>query len=96
MTHPEILRKYQEKGWIKEIIEEKATDYRQKVWVDRMVWRAKTVYKADWVINASFFTSSVMHTTGFFTLHKEKGISAIAQATFFKSNNRFIKLWFFN
>lgn len=49
---PEILRKYQEKGWIKEIIEEKATDYRQKVWVDRMVWRAKTVYKADWVINA--------------------------------------------
>ena len=44
---PEILRKYQEKGWIKEIIEEKATDYRQKVWVDRMVWRAKTVYKAD-------------------------------------------------
>lgn len=49
---PEILRKYKEKGWIKEIIEEKATDYRQKIWVDRMVWRAKTIYKANWVINA--------------------------------------------
>lgn len=49
---PEILRKYKEKGWIKEIIEEKATDYRQKIWVDRMVWRAKTVYNANWVINA--------------------------------------------
>lgn len=49
---PEILRKYKEKGWIKEIIHEPATDYRQKKWVDRMIWRAKTVYKADWVINA--------------------------------------------
>lgn len=49
---PAILRKYQEKGWIKEIIREPATDYRQKKWVDRMIWHAKTVYKADWVINA--------------------------------------------
>lgn len=49
---PEIIRKYKEKGWIKEVIEEKATDYEQKEWVDRMVWKAKTLYKADWIINA--------------------------------------------
>lgn len=49
---PEIIRKYQEKGWINEVIEEKATDYEQKVWVDRMIWKAKTIYKADWIINA--------------------------------------------
>lgn len=49
---PEIIRKYQQKGWIKEIIEEKATNYEQKEWVDRMIWKAKTIYKADWIINA--------------------------------------------
>lgn len=49
---PDIIRKYQEKGWVKEVIWEKATNYKQKVWVDRMIWKAKTVYKADWVINA--------------------------------------------
>jgi glycosyltransferase involved in cell wall biosynthesis len=48
----ELLRRYQAKGWIKEIIEERATNYEQKQWVDRMVWLAKTRYKADWVINA--------------------------------------------
>lgn len=47
-----ILQKYKKKGWILEIIEEKAEDYDQKRWVDRMIWRAKTVYDADWVINA--------------------------------------------
>ena len=40
------------KGWIKEVIEEKATNYEQKDWVDRMIWKAKTIYKADWIINA--------------------------------------------
>lgn len=49
---PDIIRKYQEKGWIVEVIEEKATDYAQKEWVDRMVWKAKETYKADWIINA--------------------------------------------
>lgn len=49
---PEIIRKYEEKGWIVESIEEKATDYSQKKWVDRMVWAAKTRHKATWVINA--------------------------------------------
>lgn len=48
----EIIRKYKEKGWVKEVIEETATNYEQKEWVDRMIWKAKTVYKADWVINA--------------------------------------------
>lgn len=49
---PEIIRKYKEKGWIVEAIEEKATDYQQKKWVDRMIWKAKSVHKADWIINA--------------------------------------------
>lgn len=49
---PEIIEKYRQKGWIKEVINEKATDYEQKQWVDRMIWKAKTVYKADWIINA--------------------------------------------
>lgn len=49
---PEIIRKYKEKGWIVEAIEEKATDYQQKKWVDRMIWKAKLVHKADWIINA--------------------------------------------
>lgn len=48
----EIIRKYREKGWVKEVITETATNYGQKEWVDRMIWKAKTVYGADWVINA--------------------------------------------
>ena len=48
----EILRKYQQKGWILEIIEETAENYDQKKWVDRMIWKAKQTYHADWVINA--------------------------------------------
>lgn len=47
-----IIKKYQQKGWILEYIEEKGTNYAQKVWVDRMIWMAKTKYHADWVINA--------------------------------------------
>ena len=42
---PDIIRKYKQKGWIKEVIEEKATNYEQKDWVDRMIWKAKTIYK---------------------------------------------------
>lgn len=48
----DILEKYQKKGWILEIIEEKSSGYKQKQWVDRMVCIAKKKYKADWVINA--------------------------------------------
>ncbi len=47
-----ILEKYKQMGWILEIIEEKATGYEQKRWVDRMVEKAKRLYKADWIINA--------------------------------------------
>ena len=47
----EILRRYQQKGWIKEVIEETATNYEQKAWVDRMIWKAKTDYHADWIKN---------------------------------------------
>lgn len=49
---PQILKQYQKRGWILDIIEETATDYEQKRWVDRMVWLAKTKHHADWVINA--------------------------------------------
>lgn len=49
---PDILRRYAERGWILEVIREPATDYAQKAWVDRMIWRARTRYGADWIINA--------------------------------------------
>lgn len=49
---PEIIRKYKEKGWVLESINETDTNYAQKKWVDRMIWMAKTKYHADWVINA--------------------------------------------
>lgn len=47
-----IIEKYRQKGWVKEVIRETATNYEQKAWVDRMIWLAKTRYHADWVINA--------------------------------------------
>ncbi len=49
---PDIIEKYQEKGWIIDVINETATNYEQKEWVDRMIWRAKTIFNADWIINA--------------------------------------------
>ena len=48
----DIIRRYQKKGWIVEVIEERSTGYEQKRWVDRMVMLAKRKYGADWVINA--------------------------------------------
>ena len=36
-------KKMAEKGWIVDVINEKATNYEQKSWVDRMIWRAKTI-----------------------------------------------------
>ncbi len=49
---PEIIEKYKKKGWIIESLVEKGKDHRQKEWVDRMIWLAKTKYHADWIINA--------------------------------------------
>ena len=49
---PRIIEKYRQLGWVKEVISETATDYEQTAWVDRMIWKAKTLYHADWVINA--------------------------------------------
>lgn len=49
---PGIIRRYVAKGWIVEAIEERAEDYEQKRWVDRMIWLAKTRHGADWVVNA--------------------------------------------
>lgn len=51
-TTPDILRRYKEKGWILEIIDEPSTGYEQKLWVDRMVVMAIKKYHADWIINA--------------------------------------------
>lgn len=49
---PDIIRRYREKGWIVDAIEEKGTDYQQKKWVDRMIQLARHKHRADWIINA--------------------------------------------
>lgn len=49
---PQIIEEYRQKGWIVDVINETATNYEQKKWIDRMIWRAKTKFKADWIINA--------------------------------------------
>lgn len=49
---PGIIEKYRRKGWVVDVIHETATGYEQKDWVDRMIWRAKTRFGADWIINA--------------------------------------------
>ena len=48
----DIIRRYQDKGWVVDVIEEHATDYEQKAWVDRMVELARAKHHADWIINA--------------------------------------------
>lgn len=47
-----IIEKYKRKGWVWESILEKGKDHRQKIWVDRMIWLAKTKFGADWIIDA--------------------------------------------
>lgn len=49
---PQIIEEYKKRGWVLEVIDEHATDYNQKHWVDRMIRIAKGKYHADWVINA--------------------------------------------
>ncbi|MGN0062219.1 MAG: glycosyltransferase family 2 protein [Alloprevotella sp.] len=49
---PEIIERYQQKGWIKAYIRETDSGYEQKKWVDRMTWMEKRKYDADWIINA--------------------------------------------
>lgn len=51
-TTPQIIERYRQRGWVLQVINETATDYSQKQWVDRMVMLAKNRYGADWVINA--------------------------------------------
>ncbi len=48
----DILERYRQKGWVVDIIHERATGYEQKAWVDRMIRLARDRYDADWVINA--------------------------------------------
>lgn len=47
-----ILKKYKDMGWIKEIIFEPSQTYEQTKWVDKMINIAKVKYKADWIISA--------------------------------------------
>lgn len=47
-----ILRKYEEKGWIKEIIVNTSLGHPQDICVDNMIRLARKKYHADWVINA--------------------------------------------
>lgn len=47
----EIIKKYIEKGWIKEAIYDKSGGYKQVIYVDRMIRIAKEKYDADWIIN---------------------------------------------
>ena len=47
-----IIKKYMEKGWILECIEERSQDYCQADWVHRMAILARKKYNADWIINA--------------------------------------------
>ncbi len=47
----EILRKYKDKGWILDLIDEPSDDYQQKEWVHRMIMKAKD-YTPDWIINS--------------------------------------------
>lgn len=49
---PEILEKLKKEGFVLEIIKEPNQDYKQNLWVDRMIKLARNKYKADWVINA--------------------------------------------
>lgn len=51
-TTPQIIKKYKALGWIIEVINETATDYKQKKWVDRMIFLAINKHHADWIINA--------------------------------------------
>ena len=45
---PEIFKKYKDKGWILEIIDEKGEDHNQSLWVHKMIMLAKEKYGADW------------------------------------------------
>lgn len=48
----EIIERYRRKGWVADVTRETASGYEQKEWVDRMIWKAKTSFGADWVVNA--------------------------------------------
>lgn len=47
-----IIEKYRKKGWVVDAIIDPLEGHYQKELVDRMIWKAKTVFHADWIINA--------------------------------------------
>lgn len=48
----QIIERYKAKGWVVDAIDDPSEGYYQKELVDRMIWRAKTLFHADWIINA--------------------------------------------
>lgn len=48
----EVLQKYQEKGWVLDIIDEPSDGYKQVEWCNKMIMLAKNKYKADWIISS--------------------------------------------
>ena len=47
----EIINKYKQKGWIKELIYDETGGHQQVKFVDKMIRIAKEKYHADWIIN---------------------------------------------
>jgi glycosyltransferase involved in cell wall biosynthesis len=47
----EIYKKYKDKGWVLEIIDENIPRISQVDWVNSMICLARKKYKADWIIN---------------------------------------------
>ncbi|MCD8318023.1 MAG: glycosyltransferase family 2 protein [Paraprevotella sp.] len=49
---PAIVEKYRKKRWVVDSIVDPMAGHYQKELVDRMIWKAKTIFHADWIINA--------------------------------------------
>ena len=47
---PDIIKKYQEKGWILKSIKETASNYEQKEWVDRMMRALKKRFNSNYFL----------------------------------------------
>ncbi len=48
----QIIEKYREKGWVVDVLTDPLEGHYQKELVDRMIWKAKMQFHADWIINA--------------------------------------------
>jgi len=48
----DIIKKYEDKGWIVKSFLERGSDYQQVAWVDRMIRALQEEFSPDWIINA--------------------------------------------